>query len=270
MPTPFPYNRLATIPSLIAGRLSPLINNITQKLLETSDKIKNKIETLSSKATCNDIDILKIRNLLEELVKYLALLETLLLISRTIINVLQYLRIIGQSAATAATLATPTTGAVAAQGQAAADLASNSSTAGEIILLCIDNLIKILPGVIVTIKTADQLLNNICNENNDNISDLFPDASVISVTPEDLLDQYPSTFYTELNVSDEDLNTRYREIVQLLNEGFSVINNLVELPTNVLTGQGAPAETTGTAGDFYIDTQTNQLFGPKPTNGSWT
>jgi hypothetical protein len=97
---------------------------------------------------------------------------------------------------------------------------------------------------------------------------------VVTTSPflsaQDLLDQYPSEFYNNLNVSDDDLNNRYQTIVKLIDDGFDVINNLVELPTAVLTGQGAPASTVGVSGDFYINTQNNELFGPKPTNESWT
>ncbi len=37
---------------------------------------------------------------------------------------------------------------------------------------------------------------------------------------------------------------------------------------SVLSGSGAPAESLGTDGDFYIDTSTNQIYGPK-ASGAW-
>lgn len=37
----------------------------------------------------------------------------------------------------------------------------------------------------------------------------------------------------------------------------------------ILSGSGAPANNLGLAGDFYVNNDTHQFYGPKPSDGSW-
>jgi len=281
MPTPFPFNRVSVTPVLISERLLPIINNTIQGLLDQSIVINRIIENIPTNVNCNDADIKELRNRLEALLKILNTTNDIVPIINTILSVLQLLVTVGSAAATAATVVTPTAGSVVTAGQAAGELAANAGTVVNLISFSIKRLIALFPPILLTVQRADKLLNDLCNETNNNsdsfINNLTNSSSaniVVTTSPflsaQDLLDQYPSEFYNNLNVSDEDLNNRYQTIVKLIDDGFDVINNLVELPTAVLTGQGAPANTVGVSGDFYINTQNNELFGPKPTNESWT
>ena len=281
MPTPFPFNRVSVTPVLISERLLPIINNTIQGLLDQSIVINRIIENIPTNVNCNDADIKELRNRLEALLKILNTTNDIVPIINTILSVLQLLVTVGSAAATAATVVTPTAGGIVTAGQAAGELAANAGTVVNLISFSIKRLIALFPSILLTVQRADKLLNDLCNETNNNsdsfINNLTNSSSaniVVTTSPflsaQDLLDQYPSEFYNNLNVSDEDLNNRYQTIVKLIDNGFDVINNLVELPTAVLTGQGAPANTVGVSGDFYINTQNNELFGPKPTNESWT
>lgn len=281
MPTPFPFNRVSATPVLISEQLLPIINNTIQGLLDQSIVIDRIIENIPTNVNCNDADIKELRNRLEALLKILNTTNDIVPIINTILSVLQLLVTAGSAAATAATVVIPTAGAIVTAGQAAGELAANAGTVVNLISFSIKRLIALFPSILLTVQRADKLLNDLCNETNNNsdsfINNLTNSSSaniVVTTSPflsaQDLLDQYPSEFYNNLNVSDEDLNNRYQTIVKLIDDGFDVINNLVELPTSVLTGQGAPANTVGVSGDFYINTQNNELFGPKPTNESWT
>ena len=280
MASPFPINQIATPPVLIAARLLPLLNKYIGTLQQLGAvELPNLLENIPTNVTCDDAAVRELRNKLEALLNFLEKINDLIAVLSTVVDVLKILARVGQAAAAAATLITPTNGAAQSAGESNAQLAQNSLTVANILLSIFDRLLALFPTVLKSAAETQRFLNNLCNESDDRVNDFLNNLSgndtidVTLVTPttaQEILDQYPSTFYTELNVSDEDLNARYQEIVELIDGGFDVINNLVELPTNVLTGQGAPVDTLGTAGDFYIDTQTNQLFGPKPTNGSWT
>lgn len=281
MASPFPINQIATPPVLIAARLLPLLNKYIGTLQQLGAvELPNLLENIPTNVTCDDADVRELRNKLEALLNFLEKINDLIAVLSTVVDVLKILARVGQVVA-AASLVSPIP--LPPQVQTAIDsnaqLAQNSLTVANILLSIFDRLLALFPTILKSASETQRFLNNLCNESNDRVNDFLNNLSgndtidVTLVTPptaQEILDQYPSTFYTELNVSDEDLNARYQEIVELIDGGFDVINNLVELPTNVLTGQGAPADTLGTAGDFYIDTQTNQLFGPKPTNGSWT
>ena len=280
MASPFPINQIATPPVLIAARLLPLLNKYIGTLQQLGAvELPNLLENIPTNVTCDDADVRELRNKLEALLNFLEKINDLIAVLSTVVDVLKILARVGQALAVGATLITPTNGAAQSIGESNAQLAQNSLTVANILLSIFDRLLALFPTILKSASETQRFLNNLCNESDDRVNDFLNNLSgndtidVTLVTPptaQEILDQYPSTFYTELNVSDEDLNARYQEIVELIDGGFDVINNLVELPTNVLTGQGAPIDTLGTAGDFYIDTQTNQLFGPKPTNGSWT
>jgi hypothetical protein len=281
MASPFPINQIATPPVLIAERLLPLLNKYIGTLQKLGAvELPNLLENIPTNVTCDDADVRELRNKLEALLNFLEKINDLIAVLSTVVDVLKILARVGQVVA-AASLASPVPLPPQIQGiiDSNSQLAQNSLTVANILLSIFDRLLALFPIILKSAAETQQFLNNLCNEDADRVNDFLNNLSgndtidVTLVTPPtaaELLEQYPSTFYTELNVSDEDLNARYQEIVELIDGGFDVINNLVELPTNVLTGQGAPADTLGTAGDFYINTQTNQLFGPKPTNGSWT
>lgn len=280
MASPFPINQIATPPVLIAARLLPLLNKYIGTLQQLGAvELPNLLENIPTNVTCDDADVRELRNKLEALLNFLEKINDLIAVLSTVVDVLKILARVGQALAVGATLITPTNGAAQSIGESNAQLAQNSLTVANILLSIFDRLLALFPTILKSASETQRFLNNLCNESDDRVNDFLNNLSgndtidVTLVTPptaQEILDQYPSTFYTELNVSDEDLNARYQEIVELIDGGFDVINNLVELPTNVLTGQGDPVDTLGTAGDFYIDTQTNQLFGPKPTNGSWS
>ena len=281
MAVPFPYNQVSKSPVLIAERLLPLLNKYIGTLQQLGAvELPNLLENIPTNVTCDDADVRELRNKLEALLNFLEKLNDLISVLSTVVTVLKILERVGQGTAFALSLTVPVIPPAAQNAIiASAKLGQNASTVARILQTSFNRLLAIFPKILITATQTQQFLNNLCNESDDRVNDFLNNLSgndtidVTLVTPptaQEILDQYPSTFYTELNVSDEDLNARYQEIVELIDGGFDVINNLVELPTNVLTGQGAPVDTLGTAGDFYIDTQTNQLFGPKPTNGSWT
>ena len=286
MAVPFPYNQVSKPPVLIAERLLPLLNKYIATLQQLAViQIPTLLENIPTNVSCDDADVRELRNKLEALLNFLEKLNPdLIAVLSTVIDVLKTLARVAQAAAAASSLIVPVIPPAAQNAIiASAMLAENALTVADILQINFDRLLAIFPKILKTATQAEQFLNNLCNESADQVNDFLNNLAAVNagnntidvtlVTPptaEELLEQYPSTFYTELNVSDEDLNNRYQEIVELIDGGFDVINNLVELPTNVLTGQGAPLNTIGTAGDFYINTQTNQLFGPKPTNGSWT
>lgn len=278
MPTPFPFNQVSIPPVLIAERILPVINNVIQGLSEQSALINNIVETMPTRVDCNDANIRELRTRLELLLNLINSVNDIIPIFNTVIDILRILANIGRTAAIAATIITPINGAAATAGQAASELSTNALTVVNLLKLTLTRLANLFPTLLLSIKNADQLLNDICNQTSDNTLSVINSLSAspnITIsfsqfeTADDLLAQYPSVFYTNLNVSDSDLNKRYQEIVKLLNDGFDVFNNLNEIPSQVIRNEGIPSNDIGTAGDFYINIETNQLFGPKPTNESW-
>ena len=80
-------------------------------------------------------------------------------------------------------------------------------------------------------------------------------------------DDVPTQFYTELNVSDEDITSRLLLIEQLVTEQLNVLQNLKEAPSKVLSGIQIPITDIGDIGDYYIDTDSQLIYGPKTELG---
>lgn len=79
----------------------------------------------------------------------------------------------------------------------------------------------------------------------------------------------PSEFYRNVNVSNVDLDQRSDAIQQLIEQQQNLLTSLLESPSQVYKQNGPPPNDLGKAGDFYIDTQNNVPYGPKPSDTIW-
>lgn len=84
----------------------------------------------------------------------------------------------------------------------------------------------------------------------------------------DYNDLLNTEFYTEINVSDEDLAKRSDDIKKLIDLQQS-LTTLQEAPSQVYQQVGKPANELGKTGDYYIDTQNLMIYGPKPSDTEW-
>ena len=71
-------------------------------------------------------------------------------------------------------------------------------------------------------------------------------------------DMTESEFYQLINVSDSDIQGREEKIEQLLEQQKSLLDNLIEAPSNVIVNVGIPDNNQGKTGDYYINKQNNQ------------
>lgn len=90
----------------------------------------------------------------------------------------------------------------------------------------------------------------------------------------------PTEFYNDNNVSDSDIENRSEEIQILLDDlGASIVEqasmqaqlqqSILEAPSVVYQQNGKPAGNLGKLGDYYIDLQTQQIYGPKLSSTDW-
>ena len=78
-----------------------------------------------------------------------------------------------------------------------------------------------------------------------------------------------SKFYNELNVSDSDLTDRSTNIKNLINQQRDLLTSLQEAPSKVYQEQGIPDANLGKPGDFYVNLDTSQVYGPKLSATEW-
>ena len=108
----------------------------------------------------------------------------------------------------------------------------------------------------------------VCNGDVDNLeipSSLLPDTN----TDTDYNDLVATEFYNKKNVSQSDLDGRSDLIEQLLRQQQDLLTSLIEAPSKVYQNSGAPANDLGKVGDYYIDLDTQTIYGPKASATEW-
>ena len=123
-----------------------------------------------------------------------------------------------------------------------------------------------LQTVVPPLTAAISKLSAICNGDVDNLE--IP-SSLLADSDTDYNDLVATEFYNEKNVSQSDLDGRSDLIEQLLQQQQDLLTSLNEAPSKVYQNSGAPADDLGKVGDYYIDLDTQTIYGPKASVTNW-
>ena len=272
---------LDRIPKLPAKGVSLIINQIdkqTDKLLESvTSTVQNSIK-LPRSVNCDDPRVKEIKNQLKDVQNQITKIqETIPKIQTTINAVKTIVSTAGAIKATisAVQLSNPVTAPlfIAQQLTAIQDATIvNAIEALNQFSSVPDTISTKLATIVPPLLASINKVSNVCNGD---VDDLQIPKSVLDNTSSELnIDDYndlvDTEFYTELNVSDEDLENRGDIIEQLLEQQQNLLQSLQEAPSKVYKDQGAPDPALGKIGDYYIDTNTQTVYGPKLTINSWT
>jgi phage-related protein len=145
--------------------------------------------------------------------------------------------------------------------------------------------INSLKGILANIKSQFNRINSliansintigsICNNESftvtSEVASIINNASSIIGNDTSIInDQYPTEFYTNINVSDDDINLRFNTISELLENQLDVMTNLVEAPSKVYQASGVPENNLGKLGDYYINLDNQSIYGPKAQANDW-
>ena len=145
--------------------------------------------------------------------------------------------------------------------------------------------INSLKGILANIKSQFNRINSliansintigsICNNESftvtSEVASIINNASsIIGNDTSNINDQYPTEFYTNINVSDDDINLRFNTISELLENQLDVMTNLVEAPSKVYQASGVPENNLGKLGDYYINLDNQSIYGPKAQADDW-
>jgi hypothetical protein len=287
MSSVFPFNQAAKLPNLVISRIKPVVDKQLEKFNQVFDQIQQRLASLGKNVKCNDPKVLDLK-------RKLAKLKIIINELNRINQRLQPLAANLQAAARIANITSTILLAIPAvpgvpEGpknqtlQTIADLIAGITAVINILNVLLKIINKITNKANSLIAKTERKLNSICgtgndnsilniNNNNNNVStnntdtpdsNLSPEAALINAT-------YPSEFYDSVNVSDVDLDQRVTEINTLIQDQLDVVQNLIEAPSKVLRGNGAPNNNLGNIGDYYIDIATQTIYGPKASQNSWT
>lgn len=256
-----PLDFIPTLPGKAASAIMQQIDQQTDLLVQTvNDTIQESIK-LPSNVQCNDPRVEKVKSNLTQIQKQVnELQQNIPKIQQTVDNIktaVQTAQAI-KAIITVAQLSNPITAPlfIAQQAMAIQDaLIVNSLGALNTFSTVPASLTSKLQTVVPVIAEALKNLNSVCNSDNG-----LDTPSLDDIDFNDLVD---TEFYTEQNVSDSDLQFRSDTIEQLVKQQKDLITSLLEAPSQVYKESGIPDNTLGKAGDYYVDTSTNKIYGPK-------
>jgi hypothetical protein len=264
MATAFPFNKISKIPLKVLTILLPIITAQQTLAKKLASRLEEELDNLSKNAKCNDAQVLALKQKLDALQKTIDNIQQIL---GFIPPITKSLRIVNTTATIVSTvqLAIPAApgvpqGPIMQTLNAAVETISNVTAVITTLANVANNVLQIANRLESVIQKAEDKLKSLCATQ--------PPAAVSSNVA-DLADLYPSEFYQLVNVSQEDIDNRFAEIQQLLDQQLDVISNLNEAPSQIIIGEGQPQSDIGQAGDYYVDSETENVFGPKPNDTSW-
>lgn len=77
-----------------------------------------------------------------------------------------------------------------------------------------------------------------------------------------------SRFYQDINVSEDDIQSRADSLQSLIDQQRS-LTDLLEAPSTVILVTGRPDNSIGKAGDYAINRRQQIIYGPKPSDSEW-
>ena len=288
IPAP-PFNTIPDLLTRAKGTITSLLNDTIADVKQKATDVEYLVFLLPplSQVTCDDPNIKKLKALTSKLEVSIQNLEGVLNGIPQIATFLQTTAT-ATSGVAAGVLALPSLAlpfpAVGAQTieQLASILEKIRDIAG-VISLQLSGLSTAIKTVVKSVTLSNQLLLKICGTEGINLNDLIGNINSIGntnnfinitiqepVTNADINRRFPSDFYKDVNVPDETINERIQIIREILLRGSSVLSDLRESPSNILSGTGEPVNGSGKAGDYYTDITTNTVYGPKPTDNSWS
>ena len=274
-----PFDEITKLPAIGVNLIQKEFNKIIDQTLDSTKEVITDSVKLPKGIKCDDPritkikadltsvqdGITKIKDTIPKIQKAVDSVKTAITIAQGIINTIN-----------AAQLSNPVTAPVFIANQLAAiqnQLIVNGVAAIQPLSNIPTQTLSKLETLVPPLVAAIARLNSVCpaddeltvpiltDESDDNLDDIFG--------IDDFNDQISSEFYRDVNVSEFDLNQRSDVIEQLVEQQRDLETSLQEAPSQVYKQAGTPSAELGKIGDYYVDTETNTVYGPKKSNTDW-
>lgn len=271
-----PLDFIPKIPGMAVNKVIEQIDIQSDKLLDQVSTIVQDSIKLPINIKCDDPRIEKMKKQLAEIqVQVQTVQEAIPKIQTAIDGVKQVVTIAtGIKATISATqLSLPTAGVfIASQLTAIQDATIVNAIAALNQFSTVPvTLTTKLKTIVPPLLAAMAKMSNACNGDLGAVelpSDLLTGTSADGFNG-DYNDLVGTEFYTEENVSDADLAARSTSIEELVTQQRNLLTSLQEAPSKVYQADGVPAGDLGKLGDYYIDTTTSKIYGPKLAITNW-
>jgi hypothetical protein len=269
MAVAFPFSVITSKPGAAITKLQSQLDKVIDQLNKKVTEAISKSGKLPTNINCNDPRILEIKRILSQIQTYIDQIRTILNILNIVIPILTTAAqiasvIINAQVATPVPAPPAASQGLAVQNELVANIASALKQASIIITIVNGSVMlssKLLAGVI-------NKLSSICNTETFEVSKITQDA-IDTINNQVVNDNITSEFYRLINVSQSDLDNRNILIADLELQQRLLLTDLLEAPSKVYQNQGAPANDLGKLGDYYIDLDTQTVYGPKLSINNW-
>jgi uncharacterized phage infection (PIP) family protein YhgE len=260
------------------SKFSDKLNGLQDKLSDTVNQMQSKVNDLPDNVQCDDSRIQELKDLFDSLNDTISKIQDIFETAQQIVNILIIVATISAIVIALLSLSpiplpigTPPPVFNKALEVSSYVVATILGVLG-LVSLGLNVVVEKISSIAEQIQPVLQKVSNTCSNESFNLnsikrSDSADEFSDMNVS--EFNDMFASKFYQSVNVSDSDLQDRGEKIEQLLEQQRSLIDNLIEAPSNVLSDIGAPQSNLGKKGDYYINIDTNKIFGPKPTDTTW-
>jgi len=275
MAVAFPFDQLTSKPGAAINKLQTALNKVIAKLNQKVAEAISKSNILPKNISCNDPKIVELKQILQQIQRYIAQIQNILRILNIIIPALTVAAQIA-SVLINAQLANPIPSppavgqALAVQNELVANIAK-ALTQASIILGVVNGAVGLASKLIgPTINLLSSICNNEVFEVNQTTQTTIDSINTENTRNANIDFDMDSQFYQLINVSQDDIDLRQELIIQLQQDQRSLLE-LLEAPSRVITGTGTqrPDSDRGKTGDYFINQTTRTIYGPKISDTEW-
>lgn len=267
-----PLDFIPKLPGKGVELISSQIDIQLDRLFEEISNIIQDVVKLPGDCKCDDPRMKKIKDTLASIQEQITKIQEAIPKIQEAVQTIQTVVTTAQSikaAITAAQLAIPATAGlfIAQQLMAIQDATIVNAIASLQQFSEIPNTITSrLATLIPPLLSAFNKVSSACNGDVDNLELPSDSLRAVSVEYNDLVS---TEFYNELNVSDDDLNSRGIAIEDLIQQQRDLLSSLQEAPSKVYQMSGIPDPNLGKPGDYYVNLDNSQIYGPKLSATNW-
>jgi phage-related protein len=266
------------IPSQIVQRIILLLSKQIDAISNLAEKTSTDCLNLAHNVKCSDPTVKQIKGQLADLQRLIDQLNIIINRTSDIISIINtvattafVLKII--QLAIPAVPGVPT-GPITELINIFTKLIDNAKSSINSLKGMLDNIKSQFNRINSLIANSINTIGSICNNESftvtSEVASIINNASSIIGNDTSIInDQYPTEFYTNINVSDDDINLRFNTISELLENQLDVMTNLVEAPSKVYQASGVPENNLGKLGDYYINLDNQSIYGPKAQANDW-
>jgi len=304
-----PFDRVPKLPADVISKVKQNVDISIDALVSDSTRFIKSVTKLPKDCNCDDPRIQRVKIQISKIQSQLNAVQSGLSgIQSTVDNIkkLYDTAAIARNALYAAALLNPQTAGAIVQQQALllqdailVNTVQSLQSMTSIPTDAISKMATIVPALLQSMQTVslacsgdidqlsvDELILNETNKNPESeivtkVND--PADSIVKDSLNDWNSKLDSDFYNDANVSESDLIDRaaviqeYSEQIQTIDDSITdsieiskkLAESILEAPAKIFKGNGIPNDDQGKIGDYYIDLDTNIVYGPKLQLNSW-